>query len=84
MNLKKLVNKYIDSTENTLGSVKYTGESVNIHKESIDKVIDYVKTYLEDAKYYRNIKKFEISLTAISYSEGLLDALKLIGAINYT
>jgi hypothetical protein len=84
MSLKKLVNKYIESTENILENVKYTRKSVNINKENIDKVVDYVKAYLEDAKYYRSIKKFEISLTAISYSEGLLDALKLIGAINYT
>jgi hypothetical protein len=36
---------------------------------------------LQDAKYFLQQKNFDTSLTSIAYCEGLLDALKLIGAI---
>jgi len=38
---------------------------------------------VEDAKYYKLQKKLEVSLTSIAYCEGLLDALKLLGAVKF-
>ncbi len=46
-----------------------------------DEIYGYVTAYLKDAKYYKDKKMFETSLTSIAYCEGLLDALKLMGAI---
>jgi hypothetical protein len=45
--------------------------------------MDFAKAYLEDARYYREKKKFEVSLTSIAYCEGLLDALRLLGAVKF-
>ncbi len=56
--------------------------SITVTEGSINNIIRYVYAYLEDAKYYKNQEKFETSLTSVAYCEGLLDALKLIGAIN--
>ena len=39
--------------------------------------------YLEDAKYYKAQGKFETSLTSVAYCEGLLDALRLLGAVKF-
>jgi len=83
MNLEKLVAKYIGSTDYVLKNMETVEDSININAENIGKVVQYVKTYLEDAKYYRNRKKFEVSLASVAYCEGLLDALKLLGAVKF-
>jgi len=83
MSLEKLVAKYIGSTDYVLKNMETVEDSTNINAENIGKVVQYVKTYLEDAKYYRDQKKFEVSLASVAYCEGLLDALKLLGAVKF-
>jgi len=83
MSLEKLVAKYIGSTEYVLENMETVEDSININAESIRKVVKYVRAYLEDAKYYRDRKKFEVSLASVAYCEGLLDALKLLGAVKF-
>jgi len=83
MSLEKLVAKYIGSTEHVLENMETVEDSLNINAESIRKVVKYVRAYLEDAKYYRGRKKFEVSLASVAYCEGLLDALKLLGAVKF-
>ena len=83
MSLEKLVSKYIASTEHVLKNMETVENSTSIDAESVRKVVEYVKAYLEDAKYYRNRKKFEVSLASVAYCEGLLDALKLLGAVKF-
>jgi FAD synthetase len=83
MSLEKLVSKYVGSTEHVLKNMEAVEDSINIDGQSIRKVVEYVKAYLEDAKYYRDRKKFEVSLASVAYCEGLLDALKLLGAVKF-
>lgn len=83
MSLEKLVAKYIGSTERVLRNMETVEDSININVENIRKVVEYVKAYLKDAKYYRDRKKFEVSLASVAYCEGLLDALKLLGAVKF-
>lgn len=84
MSLEELVSKYIASTEHALKKMETVENSINADVEDIGKVVGYVKAYLEDAKYYRDKKKFEVSLASVAYCEGLFDALKLLGAIKVT
>jgi FAD synthetase len=51
--------------------------------ESVAAVLDWANDYLKDAKYYKSQGKFETSLTSIAYCEGLLDALRLLGAVKF-
>jgi hypothetical protein len=81
MNTETLANKYINSMEATLKNVKQARIAIKVSPECIDEVYGYVKAYLQDAKYFLQQKNFDTSLTSIAYCEGLLDALKLIGAI---
>jgi len=83
MSLEKLVAKYIGSTEYVLKNMETFEDSTNINAKSIRKVVQYVKAYLKDAKYYRDRKKFEVSLASVAYCEGLLDTLKLLGAVKF-
>jgi FAD synthetase len=46
-------------------------------------VLRWGSNYLEDAKYYKAQGNLETSLTSVAYCEGLLDALRLIGAVNF-
>lgn len=83
MSLDQLVFKYIDSAEHVLRKMKRTEDSISVDNERIGRVLNWVRAYLEDAKYYRDKKKFEVSLASAAYCEGLLDALRLLGAVRF-
>ena len=83
MSLKQLVSKYIDSAEQVLSSMSVAESSLPIEVRQINEVLDSARAYLEDAKYYREKEKFNVSLTSAAYCEGLLDALKLLGAVRF-
>jgi FAD synthetase len=55
----------------------------NAATDDIRKVVESAKAYLEDAKYYRDKRRFDVSLTSIAYCEGMLDALRLLGAVKF-
>ena len=83
MNLETLVKKYIISAEKVLEEIKRTSSKVTITEAKIDEILGYVSSYLKDAKYYKDQKKLETSLTSIAYCEGLLDALRLLGVVEF-
>jgi FAD synthetase len=83
MSLEMLASKYIVSTEKVLKEMQRTKSPISVAEECIDNIVGYVTAYLEDAKYYKAQKRFETSLTSIAYCEGLLDALKLLGAVKF-
>jgi hypothetical protein len=83
MSLEELVTKYIGSAERVLTEIQLTQVTLSIGREHVNNIVEHVKAYVEDAKYYKAQKNFEVSLTSIAYCEGLLDALKLIGAVKF-
>jgi len=83
MNCEELVSKYIESAECVMQGLKATQTAVNVAREDIEKAIKHARSYLDDAKYYRDKRRFEVGLTSIAYCEGLLDALKLLGVVSF-
>ena len=83
MSLNKLASKYIRSAEHVFSRVEVVETPVMLDLHLVCSVMDFAKAYLEDAEYYREKKKFEVSLTSIAYCEGLLDALRLLGAVKF-
>lgn len=83
MSLDELASKYIDSAESVFTNLTISGDSLSLNVESVTKVVLYARDYLEDARYYRDKKKFEVSLTSVAYCEGLLDALRMLGAVSF-
>jgi FAD synthetase len=83
MSLKDLVSKYIGSAEHVFETMKATKTPPVLEAEGVGKIVDFAKAYLEDAKYYREKQKLEVSLTSIAYCEGLLDALRMLGAVKF-
>jgi len=82
MSLEKLVSKYMRSAGRALSELKVV-DSLTISVNDVRRVVDSAKAYLYDAEYYRDRKRFEVSLASVAYCEGLLDALKMLGAVEF-
>ncbi len=83
MSLEALASRYIASAERVLAEVKVVANPPSLDAKDIRKVMEAARAYLKDAKYYRDRKRFEVSLASVAYCEGLLDALKLLGAVKF-
>jgi hypothetical protein len=81
MSAESLAVKYIVAMEKTIKDIKQKKDPIVVSEDCVNEILGYVTSYLEDARYFRDQEKFETSLTSIAYCEGLLDALKLIGAV---
>ena len=84
MTIEELIIKYIRGADRVIQEIEEIPEDVQINKEEAKTVFDWAKRYLEDAKYYQKEGKLETSLTAVAYCEGLLDALRLLGAVEFS
>ncbi len=83
MSLDALAAKYISSAEKVLKELVPTEAPIAVTKEKVAEVLRWAADYLEDAKYYKAQGKLETSLTSVAYCEGLLDALRLLGAVTF-
>jgi hypothetical protein len=83
MSLEALAAKYIVSAEKVLSELKQLPTPVMVDKATISEVLHWATDYLADAKYYKAQDKLETSLTSIAYCEGLLDGLRLMGAVTF-
>lgn len=72
------IRSYIDMVEKVLKTLRI----LNGGKE-VSEVIRLASLYLSDAKYYFSIGDYVTSLSCVAYSEGLLDALRLTGSIEF-
>jgi hypothetical protein len=81
MSTELLSTKYIVAMEKTIKDMRQNKDPIVVSEERVNEILGYVTSYLEDAIYFRDQGKFETSLTSIAYCEGLLDVLKLIGAV---
>ncbi len=63
--------------------LKRTQIPISLTADTVTAVLSYANDYLEDAKYYKVQGNLETSLTSVAYCEGILDALRLIGAVNF-
>ena len=84
MTLQELTSKYIRNTERVFEELKLAQDVVVIDEEKIKSIIESARRYLDDSKYYAKENKLETSLASVAYSEGLLDALRLLGVVEFT
>ena len=83
MSMYQLASKYISSAEHVFKHMEIAETPVTLDFLHVRNVMDFAKAYLEDARYYRERKKLEVSLTSIAYCEGLLEALRLLGVVRF-
>jgi len=84
ISIEELITKYIRGADRVVEEIGELPEKVQLNEEEAKTVFDWAKRYLEDAKYYREKGKLETSLTSVAYCEGLLDALRLLGAVEFS
>ena len=84
MKVKELASKYIEKAERVLGEISLSNLPTYINEELVKMVIEEAERYLKDAKFYLGVQRFETSLAAVSYCEGLLDALRMLGLVEFS
>ena len=82
--IEELITKYIHGADRVIHEIGKLPENVKLDRKEAETVLDWAKRYLDDAKYYRKKGKMETSLTSVAYCEGLLDALRLLGAVDFS
>jgi len=80
---KDRAKKYIQNLHYALNNL-YFKESRILTKKEIGNIIDYVKRYLSDAEYYFEKEDYITSIVCSSYAEGILDALRLLGVLEFS
>jgi FAD synthetase len=84
MTLRELTSRYILTSEKVLREIKLANDVVVIDEEKIKGIINSARSYLSDARYYQANNQLETSLASVAYGEGLLDALRLLGVVEFT
>ncbi len=80
--LDRLIDKYITGCRRVRGEMTLKPQGAPLTEAQIRDLLDHVDRYLADAEYYRADKK-PTALTSVAYAEGILDALKLLGAADF-
>ncbi len=70
--------RYIVNVEKTLSNVTWIKHPITITSTDVKLVLDTMKRYVSDAKFYLHEGKSTTALASISYAEGLLDAVKFL------
>ena len=84
MSSEELAAKYIQKAERALTELKVIDNEGRPDTGKVKTVVDEAKRYLEDAKYYSANERFETSLASVAYCEGLLDALRMLGYVEFS
>ena len=79
-NVKKVAEKYIYNLQRAFKTLKNRGAFTD-KSLPVTTVLDSAYRYLKDAEYYLKKGDDVAAVASASYSEGLLDALKLLNVI---
>lgn len=80
MKVERLVARYLRNAEEAFRQID---ENATVSSPAVVRVLDHAKRYYEDSTYYHHQKRFETALTSVAYCEGLLDALRLLGMVEF-
>jgi len=75
--------KYLASIGTVLNEIEIPKTYYSIDEKSVRSIVESVESYVEDARHYLEDQPLT-ALAAVSYAEGLLDALRLLGAARFT
>lgn len=80
--MDELILKYASSCERVINGLEVRSLSKMIHSKDVEDLINHARRYLDDSLYFASFKK-PTALASVSYCEGILDALKLLGLIDF-
>jgi len=78
----RLIEKYSVGCRRVLRELKTNPPPKTINKAQVDELLDHTNRYLDDAEYYRG-ENDPVALTSVAYAEGVLDALNLLGLVEF-
>jgi len=84
MTLEERVAEYVRKTETVFGEIRICQTSEVLDEDRIRLVVESARRYLEDSRFYREEGRLETALASVSYCEGLLDALRLLGVVEFS
>jgi diphthine synthase len=80
--LARLIEKYGASCRKAVEELEHSDLPSTIAKEAVENLIGHAVRYLEDAEYYATERR-ATALASVSYAEGILDALRLLGLVDF-
>ncbi len=84
MSAQALLLKYIQNSEKVFAEIQFKRDIGDQNRHKVNEVIEYAKRYLSDAKFYGEKQQYETGLVSVAYCEGMLDALRLLGLVEFT
>lgn len=76
--------RYLGKAEAVLRNIALRDLPTSLSREDVERVTAQAINYTEDTKHFLDAGDAETALASISYSEGLLDALRLLGVAGFT
>ena len=76
--------RYLSKAESVLRNIALRDLPTSLSLEDVERVTAQASNYTEDTKHFLTAGDAETALASISYSEGLLDALRLLGLARLT
>ncbi len=84
MSAQALLLKYIQNSEKVFAEMTLRQDAKVQSQHNVTEVVEYAKRYLSDAKFYGEKQQYETGLVSVAYCEGMLDALRLLGLVEFT
>lgn len=78
----RLIAKYSAGCRRVLNELKKTPLPTEIDSDKVKALIEHAARYVDDAEYYSGERK-ATALASVSYAEGILDALRLLGLVEF-
>ncbi len=80
--MDKLIRKYSEGCRRVIEELEKAGYSRRKGIDGVKALIEHAARYVDDAEYYAQERK-ATALASVSYAEGILDALRLLGLVEF-
>jgi diphthine synthase len=80
--LDRLIEKYVKICRGAFDGMKLRSMASEVDEGAVKDLIEHAERYLRDAMHYAPDRK-PTALASVSYCEGILDALRLLGLVDF-
>jgi len=80
--MDRLIRKYSEGCRRVIEELEKAGPSRGTGADGVKALIEHAARYVDDAEYYAQERR-ATALASVSYAEGILDALRLLGLVEF-
>ena len=80
--MDRLIKKYSEGCRRVIEELETAGPPRGTGADGVKALIEHAARYVDDAEYYAQ-KRRTTALASVSYAEGILDALRLLGLVEF-